>query len=103
MSGRGRGKGRGRGAKAYVDYQANDNEPDESDYSAPSAVVEDRPKKTRVVSKTIEELKRNMDIAKSRVSALIDMLEDIDNEAALKRNVATAVKHLKLIETMLDV
>lgn len=45
---------------------------------------------------------RNMDIARSKIGVLIDSLEGDDNEAVLKRNVATAVKHLKVIYDLLE-
>ena len=47
-------------------------------------------------------LLRNMDIARSKIGVLIDSLEGDDNEAVLKRNVATAVKHLKVIYDLLE-
>lgn len=45
---------------------------------------------------------RNMDIARSKIGVLIDSLEGDDTEAVLKRNVATAVKHLKVIYDLLE-
>lgn len=102
MSGR-RGRGRGRNNNSVQES----NETEEFDYSAPSAplpVVEDKPKKVRAPpSKTTDELKRNMDIAKSRIAAIIDMLEGDDADVSLKRNVNVAVKHLKVIHDLLDV
>lgn len=100
MSGR-RGRGRGKG------HVQEAPEVEENDYAPPSAplpVVEDRPKKARAPpSKSTDELKRNMDIAKSRIAAIIDMLEGDDADVSLKRNVNVAVKHLKVIHDLLDV
>jgi hypothetical protein len=44
---------------------------------------------------------RNIDIARSKISVIIDSLEGDDNEVTLKRNVNTAIKHLKDIYEML--
>ncbi len=60
------------------------------------------PRRVRPQVKSAEELKRIMDIIKSRISVIIDTLSGDDNEALLKRNVVTAVKHLKLIDDLLD-
>jgi flagellar basal body-associated protein FliL len=54
------------------------------------------------VQKSIDDLKRIMDIVKSRISVIVDSLDGDDNEVSLKRNVATAVKHLKQIENLLE-
>lgn len=100
MSGRGRGRGRGR------NNNQENHEVEETDYSPPASlpVVEDKPKKVRAPpSKSNDELKRNMDIAKSRIAAIIDMLADDDADVSLKRNVNVAVKHLRVIHDLLDV
>ncbi len=60
------------------------------------------PRRVRPQVKSAEDLKRIMDIIKSRISVIIDTLEGDDSEAVLKRNVATAVKHLKQIDGLLD-
>lgn len=45
----------------------------------------------------------NNNIAKSRLSLIIDMLnvDDMDDDKTLKKNVLIAVKHLKEVENML--
>jgi hypothetical protein len=115
-SSRGRGRGRGRNNNNNNNHQETE-ETEEFDYSAPtasaalpggrgfaSAVVEDRPKKVRAPpSKSTEELKRSMDIAKSRVEAITDMLEGDDSDVSLKRNVGVAIKHLRAVQQLLDV
>lgn len=56
----------------------------------------------RVQPKTAEELRRVMDIVQSRISVIIDSLEGDENEVSIKRNVVTAVKHLKQISNLLE-
>jgi hypothetical protein len=51
---------------------------------------------------TVDVLMRNADIARSKISVLIDNLDDNDAEATLKRNVTTAIKHLKDVYALLE-
>lgn len=52
--------------------------------------------------KSVEELRRILDMVQNKLSVIIDSLEVDDNEQTLKRNVGTAVKHLKQISTLLE-
>ena len=63
---------------------------------------EKQTKVKRPPQKTPDELRRIMDIVQSRLSVIIDSLEGDDNDISLKRNVATAVKHLKQISVLLE-
>jgi hypothetical protein len=83
----------------HVDSEVSDQEfgPPKVDESRPT----ERKSKSKAKSLTTETILRNMDIARSKVSVLIDSLEGDDNETTLKRNVITAVKHLKQIEDLL--
>lgn len=101
MSSNGRGRGRGRGRGQIAD---DDTKNDVSEMSfSPPIITDDKPRKAKNQSKSIDDIKRNMSDAKSRVELIIDTLDgdDID-PATLKRSVAFALKHLKLVHTMLD-
>lgn len=106
---RGRGRGRGRGGssnrrpqvvEAHIDLATEDFSPPAQapNSQEPSQTVRQR----RPPAKSYEELRRVMDIIQSRISVIIDSLEGDDNDASIKRNVATAVKHLKQINTLLS-
>ncbi len=109
----GRGRGRGRGG-SLVGGSANSSttvdapaELSNLDFSAPvsggSGMSDTQPsKQRRAPAKSADELRRVMDIIQSRISVIIDSLEGDDNEASLKRNVTTAVKHLKQINVLLN-
>jgi hypothetical protein len=99
----GRGRGRGRGIKA-LESPVDDSEfePSEIAEAPVQAAPITNPRRPKPQQKSIDDLKRIMDIVKSRISVIIDSLEGDDNEAVLKRNVATAVKHLKQIDALLD-
>lgn len=56
----------------------------------------------KIPIKSADELRRIMDIIQSRITIIIDSLDGDDNDASLKRNVITAVKHLKQINTLLE-
>jgi hypothetical protein len=64
----------------------------------PVTVVDDVKKRS---SKRGDVVMRNIDIARSKISVIIDSLEGDDNDVSLKRNVNTAIKHLKDIYEML--
>lgn len=121
MSGVGRGRGRGRGGKPKnntvltapesaeldVDFNPAVQVTQQATAAQASSQVEEKPARQRrqqqPVGKTPEELRRTMDIIKSRVGVIIDILEGDDSgDAAMKRNVVTAVKHLKLIDSLLE-
>jgi len=90
-----RGRGRGRGNRVQVEP------PTEVDFSPPQVEEKQvRPRKPQ--PKSADELRRVMDIIQSRLSVIIDSLEEADNEATLKKNVGTAVKHLKQISDLLQ-
>ncbi len=105
-----RGRGRGRGGssnrrpqvvEAHIDLATEDFSPPAQAQvhpQEPSQTVRQR----RPPAKSYEELRRVMDIIQSRISVIIDSLEGDDNDASIKRNVATAVKHLKQINTLLS-
>jgi predicted outer membrane protein len=99
MSGRGRGgAGRGRPRK----QQEPEAEP-ELDVSP--AAIEAEAKQKRVPKPKAHDpnaFLRQVDIARSRIAVIIDSLEGDDNEAVLKRNVTTALKHLKAVYEMLE-
>lgn len=106
---RGRGRGRGRGGSSNRQQQVVEahNTLATEDFSPP-AQAQVNPQETsqpgrqrRPPAKSAEELRRVMDIIQSRISVIIDSLEGDDNDASLKRNVATAVKHLKQINALL--
>lgn len=103
MSTRGRGRGRSTGTKKQSELPQSDSE-SEVNQEAPSVTlpVVKLPKQPRNQPKSTESLLRNMDIARSKVGVIIDSLEGDDNELSLKRNVVTAVKHLKEIHSLLD-
>lgn len=109
---RGRGRGRGRGGSSNRQQQVVEahNTLATEDFSPPAQaqVHPQNPQETsqpgrqrRPPAKSAEELRRVMDIIQSRISVIIDSLEGDDNDASLKRNVATAVKHLKQINALL--
>lgn len=102
MSTRGRGRGRGRGKKEdSPDMSFSPSDMTETNPpTAVSPVNPVQPKRRSV--KTIDDYKRTMDIIKSRISVIIDSLEGNENDVSLKRNVATAVKHLKQIDDLLE-
>ncbi len=97
-----RGKGRGRSRQNPVVLES----PITQDISSPEHneqdIVQEKPKKVRVPAKSSDDYRRIMDIVKSRISVIIDSLEGDDTEPVLKKNVVTAVKHLKQIEGLLD-
>lgn len=105
MSGRGRGGGpRGRPRKPIPDEDVEQQQ--DLDVS-PNAIQQEleAKKHTRVAKPKAQDpavLLRNMDIARSKIGVIVDSLEGDDNEAVLKRNVATAVKHLKVIYDLLE-
>ncbi len=93
------GRGRGRGRKAQtVSPPVEIQELSDQEFSPP----EDKPSRKRPTAKTMDDLRRVMDIIQSRISVIIDSLEGDDNDISLKRNVVTAVKHLKQINTLLE-
>ncbi len=108
-TGRGRGRGRGRGGshtqsqpqEAPASHSDNDQELSSQNFSPPSTQESKQSRQKRVPAKSAEELRRVMDIIQSRISIIIDSLEGDDNDASLKRNVSTAVKHLKQINDLL--
>ncbi len=108
MSTTGRGRGRGRGGSHSSSSTAVEPPADLAalDFSAPtssSSTVDHQPgKQRRAPAKSADELRRVMDIIQSRISVIIDSLEGDDNDASLKRNVTTAVKHLKQINVLLN-
>ena len=100
---RGRGRGRGGHQKATPQINMSDDEESPTRNEAPAqAPSEPATKQRRQPAKSIDDLRRIMDVVHSRISVIIDTLEGDDSEASLKRNVSTAVKHLKLINTMLS-
>ena len=97
------GKGNRRGRKSNPPLQPPPvvQELDDHDFSPSNA--EEKPARTkRQVAKSIDELRRVMDIIQSRISVIIDSLEGDDNDISLRRNVVTAVKHLKQINSLLE-
>lgn len=104
---RGRGRGRGRGGSSNRQPQVIEAPPNlaNEDFSPPvQAQLQETSqpgRQRRPPAKSADELRRVMDIIQSRISVIIDSLEGDDNDASLKRNVATAVKHLKQINTLL--
>jgi hypothetical protein len=108
-----RGRGRGKVLESPVDTSGfGPNDVDDSHAATASGPGTAGPsggpqqlsvsRRVKPQVKSAEELKRIMDIIKSRISVIIDTLSGDDNEALLKRNVVTAVKHLKLIDGLLD-
>lgn len=73
------------------------------DVSDSTSINQQSNRRPRNQTKNIDEYRRIMDIVKSRISVIIDSLEGDDNDASIKRNVATAVKHLKQIDSLLDI
>ena len=65
---------------------------------SPVMTVDDAKKRS---AKRGDVVMRNIDIARSKISVIIDSLEGDDNDVSLKRNVNTAIKHLKDIYEML--
>lgn len=107
MSTRGRGGApRGRPRKPITDETEPEVQPQDFDPS-PAAIQQEleakkhaRAPKPKAQDPAV--LLRNMDIARSKIGVIIDSLEGDDNEAVLKRNVTTAVKHLKVIYDLLE-
>ena len=98
MSGRGRGRGRGRGPMVAEPPVVQDVPSPEFNQDS----FQEKPKRVKVQSKSVDDYRRITDIIKSRISVIIDSLEGDDPEPVLKKNVSTAVKHLKQIESLLD-
>jgi hypothetical protein len=99
MSGRGRGRGR-KNHQVQPPVEIQDLEDIEFN---PPPVVEEKPGRAKKpVVKSADELRRVMDIIQSRISVIIDSLEGDDNDISLRRNVVTAVKHLKQINNLLE-
>lgn len=110
---RGRGRGRGKSSSTNDASQPQILEPpvnlateDFSPPGQPHASQEPRElqhnKPRRSPPKSVEELRRIMDIIQSRICVIIDSLEGDDSDVSLKRNVGTAVKHLKQINALLS-
>lgn len=93
-----RGKGRGRPTIVQPPNQTLIQIPTETTNNTRS---EPLIRQKRIPIKSAEDLRRVMDIIQSRISVIIDSLEGDDNDASLKRNVMTAVKHLKQINDLL--
>lgn len=98
-----RGRGRGRGNRPHDTLEAPEQLASQ-DFNPPmpNVVPEQPARQRRAQPKSADELRRVMDIIQSRISVIIDSLEGDDNELSLKRNVATAVKHLKQINALLE-
>lgn len=105
MSGRGRnGMPRGRPRKPIVDEEP-DQQIEDFDPTTIQQEVETKKAHVRASKPKVQDtavLLRNMDIARSKIGVIIDSLEGDDTEAVLKRNVTTAVKHLKVIYDLLE-
>ena len=101
MSNRGRGRGRKSGNAPLQPPAVHTQELEDSDFS-PSGLDEKPTRTKRQVAKSNDELRRVMDIIQSRISVIIDSLEGDDNDISLRRNVVTAVKHLKQINSLLE-
>jgi hypothetical protein len=109
MSNRGRGRGRKSNNQAVQPMYAPNvhgnvdiNNLDDNDFSPPNQANEKQPRTKKQVAKSNDELRRVMDIIQSRISVIIDSLEGDDNDISLRRNVVTAVKHLKQINSLLE-
>ena len=75
---------------------------DDEVYSdGPVVQKESRSRRPRNQGKTADDYRRVMDVIKSKISIIIDLLEGDDTDTTTKKNVATAVKHLKQIESVL--
>ena len=107
MSSSGRGRGassRGRPRKPIPDEDVDQTNDLDLSPSALQQEVEAKrqPRQPKAKPQDPVVYLRNMDIARSKIGVLIDSLEGDDNEAVLKRNVSTAVKHLKMIYELLE-
>ncbi len=78
------------------------NDDDANSNAIVAPVPEPTPRPKKMAHKNAEDLRRIMDIIQSRISVIIDTLEIDDNDISLKRNVVTAVKHLKQINELLS-